>query len=70
VTHPGVGTKEFSSVQGAGRDQLMDYSWIGWHQGEVSRIINLLVSTSPGSMVLWSAVSSGGGGVIQISKET
>ena len=31
-------------------------SWIGWHQGEVSGIINLLVSTSLGSMFLGSAV--------------
>ena len=44
------------SVQGAGRDQLVESSWIGWHQGEVSSIINLLVSTSLGSMILWSAV--------------
>ena len=43
-------------VQGAGSDQLMDSSWIGWHQGEVSGIVSLLVSTSLGSMFLWSAV--------------
>ena len=38
-------------------DQLMHNSWIGWHQGEVSSIISLLVSTSLGSMFLRSAVS-------------
>ena len=32
-------------------------SWINWHQSEVSSIIYLLVSTSLGSMFLWSAVS-------------
>ena len=51
-----MGSKEFYGVQGAGCDQLVDSSWIGWHQGEVSGIISLLVSTSLGSMVLWSAV--------------
>ena len=44
------------SVQGAGCNQLMDNSRIGWHQGEVSSIVNLLVPTSLGSMWLWSAV--------------
>ena len=34
----------------------MDNSWIGWHQGEISSNINLLVSTSVGFMFLWSAV--------------
>ena len=29
MTAPAMGTKEFSSVQGAGRDQLMDHSWTG-----------------------------------------
>ena len=56
VTHPGQGSKENYSVQGAGCDQLMDNSQIDWHQGEVSSIINLLVSTSLGSMFLWSAI--------------
>ena len=56
MTHSGGGSEEFYSVQGAGRDQLMDNSRIGWYQGEVLSIINLLVSTSPGSMFLWSAV--------------
>lgn len=37
-------------------DQLVLSSHIGWHQGEVLSIINLLVSTSLGSMFLWSAV--------------
>ena len=49
VTQSGRCSKEF---QGAGDDQLMYSSWIGWHQGEVSRIINLPVSTSLGSMFL------------------
>ena len=35
----------------------MDSSWIGWHQGEASSIISLLVATSLGSVFLWSAVS-------------
>ena len=34
----------------------VDSSWINWHQSEVSSIINLLVSTSLGSLFLWSAV--------------
>ena len=37
-------------------DQLMHSSWIGWHQGEVSSIINLLVSIRIGPMCLWSAL--------------
>ena len=37
---PWRGYEEFYSVQGAGRDQLVDSSGIGWHQGEVSSIIN------------------------------
>ena len=57
LTHPGEGSEKFYSVQGAGRDQLMDSAWIDWHQSEVSSIIYLLVSTSLGSMFLWSAVS-------------
>ena len=56
MTHPGVGSKEFYGVQGAGCDQLVDSSWIGWHQGEASGIISFLVSTSLGSMVLWLGV--------------
>ena len=40
MTHLGKGSEEFYSVQGAGHDQLVDSSWIGWHQGEVSSIIN------------------------------
>ena len=55
VTLPSGG-HEFYSIQGAGCDQLVDSSWIGWHQGEVSSIINLRVATSLGSMCLWSAV--------------
>lgn len=34
----------------------MDSSWISWHQSEVSSIINLLVSTSVGSLFLQSVV--------------
>ena len=30
VTYLGGGSKEFYSVQGAGHDQLVDKSWIGW----------------------------------------
>ena len=37
-------------------DQLWHSSWIGWHQGEVSSIINLLVSTSLGFLFFWSGV--------------
>ena len=40
VIHPGVGSEEFYSVQGAGHDQLMDTSWIHWHHEKVSSIIN------------------------------
>ena len=36
--------------------QLVHNSRIGCHQGDVSSIINLLVSTSLGSRCLWSAV--------------
>jgi len=46
----------FYNVQKAGCNQLMDISWIGWHQGEVLSMINLLLSTSLGCMFLWSAV--------------
>ena len=56
VTHCGGGSEEFDSGQGAGCDQLVDSSWIDWHQGEVSSIINLRVATSLGSTCLWSAV--------------
>ena len=56
VTHSGAGSEEYHSVQGAGHDQLVDHSWIGWHLGEVSSIINFLVSASLGSTFLWSAV--------------
>ena len=45
-------TLESCCVQGAGCDQLLDSSWIDWHQGEVSSIINLLVSNSLGVYVL------------------
>ena len=55
MTHPGWGSEEIYGVQGAGCDRRLD-SQIGWHQGEVSSIINLLVSTSLGSMFLWSAI--------------
>ena len=48
------------SVQGAGHDQLVDSSWIGWHQGEVSSIIHLLVSTSLDSVFCSQQFSSGG----------
>ena len=37
-------------------DQLVHNPQIGWHQGEVSSIISLLVSTSQGSMFLWSSL--------------
>ena len=37
-------------------DQLMHSCQIGWHQGEVSSIINLIVSNSIESIWLWSAV--------------
>ena len=37
-------------------DQLIHSSWIGWHQGEVLSIISPWVSTTLGSMFLWSAV--------------
>ena len=60
MIHPGGGHEDLYSVQGAGRGQLMGSSWIGCHQGDVSSIISLLLSTSLGSMFLWSAFSSGG----------
>ena len=46
------------SVRGGCRvcDQLVHNSQTGWHQGEVSSIINLLFSTSLGSMFSQSAV--------------
>ena len=56
MTPLGGGSEEFYSVQEAGCNQLMDSSWIGWHQVEVVSMINLLLSTSLGSMFLWSAV--------------
>ena len=59
MTHPGAGSEQFCSVQRVGHDQLLDSSQIGWHQGEVSSIINLLASNSLGSMFLWSAVFIG-----------
>ena len=52
MTHPGGGSEEFSSVQGAGRGQLVDNSRIGWHQGEASSIISLLDSASLGSVLV------------------
>ena len=61
MTYPGVGSEEFCSIQGAGRDQPVDISQIGWHRGEASSIISLLVATSLGSVFFWSAVPSGGG---------
>ena len=48
-----------SQCEGGGcrvRDELVHNYQIGRHQGEVSSIINLLVSPSLGSMCLWSAV--------------
>ena len=39
-----------------GEDQLVHSSRIGWHQGDVSSIINLLVSISLASLFLRSAV--------------
>ena len=56
MTHPGGGSEVFYSVQGAGHDQFMDNSRIGWHQGGVSSFISLLVSSSLGSLSLWSGV--------------
>ena len=56
MAHPGEGSKEFYGVQGAECGQLMASSWTGWHQGEVSNIVNLPVSASPGSVSLWSAL--------------
>ena len=38
-------------------DQLVHNPRIRWHQGEVSSIVNLLVSTGLGSVCLQSAVS-------------
>ena len=38
------------------KEQSVISSRTGWHQGEVSGIIHPLVSTSLGSMLLWSAV--------------
>ena len=40
VIHTGGASEEFYSVQGAGCDQLMDNSWTGLPQGEVSSITN------------------------------
>ena len=44
-------------MQGVGHDELVDNSLIGWNQGEVSSIINILVSISLGSVFLQSATS-------------
>ena len=52
MTHPGGDGEKFFSVQGTGHDQLVDNSWVGWHQGEVSSIIDFLVSTSLESVFL------------------
>ena len=52
MTHPGGHGEKFFSVQGTGHDQLVDNSWVGWHQGEVSSIIDFLVSTSLESVFL------------------
>ena len=46
--------EEFSSVQRAECDQPMDNYWIGWNQGEVSNIINFLVSACLGSRFFFS----------------
>ena len=53
---PWRGRGEFYSVQGARCDQLVDSSWIGWYQDEVSSIISFLISTSLRFMFLWSSV--------------
>ena len=58
MTHPGEGSEEFYTVQEQAVISSLDSSWMGWSQGEVSSIINLLVSTSLGSVFLWSAGSS------------
>ena len=55
---PGEGSEEFYTVQEQAVISSLDSSWMGWSQGEVSSIINLLVSTSLGSVFLWSAGSS------------
>ena len=52
MSHPGGGSVESYSVQGAEHDQLVDNSWIGWHHGEVLNIINLLVATNLGQSAL------------------
>ena len=56
MTHPGGCNEELYSVHRADHDKLMVNSWIGWHYGEGSSIINLLVSTSLEFIVLSSAV--------------
>ena len=56
MTHPGEGSEEFYTVQEQGVISSLDSSGIGWHKGEVTSIINLLVSTSLGSVFLWSTV--------------
>ena len=58
MTTPGVGSEEFYSIQGAGCDQLTDNSKIGWHQSEVSNIMDFLILICPVSTFLWSAVLS------------
>ena len=55
VPHLGGGSKEFYSVQGAKRDQLVDKSWIGW-PSRWSFKHHQPASTSLGYMFLWSAV--------------
>ena len=42
--------RDFKGGGCRGCDQLMHNSQIGWHQGEISSIINLLISTSLESM--------------------
>ena len=69
VTHPGGVCEEFYSVQGTGHDQLMDSSWIGCHQDEVSSSFNLLVATSLGSMFLWSEVFIWGRGLLLVKNK-
>lgn len=46
VTHHRGDSEELYSVHGAGCDPPVDSSGIGWPPGEVSNIVNLLVSIS------------------------
>ena len=55
---PGGDSEDFNCVQGAGHEQLVDDSQIGWQQGEVSSII--LVSRSLGSVLVCSFQLGGG----------